>query len=162
MVLGVLSDTHIYGGADGFNFLQRIGRDYFSDAEAILHAGDMIDATLMEAFSPVPVYGVRGNMDAAHPDLPLKRVLQFEGFCIGMIHGWGPTTGLVERILKEFCDIPLDCLIFGHSHYPLNERRGNLLLFNPGSPTDPRKAPFPTVGRLYLEESLRGEIIPVE
>ncbi|MDO3379595.1 metallophosphoesterase family protein [Geoalkalibacter halelectricus] len=159
VIVGVVSDTHLRDDPDCQAFLGRLARDHFSDAQAIIHAGDMIDSALLTAFSPLPVYGVRGNMDAAHPDLPYKRILELAGFRIGLIHGWGSAFGLEERLLQEFADARLDCLVYGHSHYPLNEQRGALLLFNPGSPTDPRQAPFPTVGRLYLGQTIRGEIV---
>lgn len=159
VMIGVVSDTHLRGGPECYTYLEQLGRNFFAGAQAVIHAGDMINADLLDAFYPLPVYGVRGNMDAAHPDLPYKRIIELAGFRIGLIHGWGSPQGLEERLLSEFADTQLDCLVYGHSHYPLNEWRGNLLLFNPGSPTDPREAPFPTVGRLYLGETIRGEIL---
>lgn len=162
MTVGVLSDTHLRGGKDSFAFLERLARDYFAEAQAVVHAGDLVDPAILEAFSPLPVYGVRGNMDLAHADLPPKRILTLEGFRIGLIHGWGAACGLEERLLEEFAGANLDCLVYGHSHQPLNEQRGKLLLFNPGSPVDPRQAPFPSVGRLHLNstnQTIRGEIL---
>jgi len=159
MIVGVLSDTHLRGGKDALAFLECLAREYFAEAQAVIHAGDLTDPAILEAFYPLPVYGVRGNMDLAHSDLPPKRILNLEGFRIGLIHGWGAPCGLEERLLEEFSGENLDCLVYGHSHQPLNEKRGSLLLFNPGSPIDPRQAPFPSVGRLHLDQTIRGEIL---
>jgi predicted phosphodiesterase len=40
-----------------------------------------------------------------------------------------------------------DAVIFGHSHLPLHERAGDgFQIFNPGSPTERRRAPAHTMG----------------
>ncbi len=53
-------------------------------------------------------------------------------------------------------------VVFAHSHMPLNEDLGGLLLFNPGSPTWPRKAPFPSMGLLWIDDGkVEGEVFPV-
>jgi predicted phosphodiesterase len=39
-----------------------------------------------------------------------------------------------------------DAVLFGHSHLPLHEREGGLQIFNPGSPTERRRAPSHTMG----------------
>ncbi len=45
-----------------------------------------------------------------------------------------------------------EIVIFGHSHIPMNEAGlGDLVLFNPGSPTQRRSQPHRTYGRLLLE-----------
>jgi predicted phosphodiesterase len=43
-----------------------------------------------------------------------------------------------------------DAVIFGHSHVPLHERDADgFQIFNPGSPTDRRRAPAFTMGRAH-------------
>ncbi len=40
-----------------------------------------------------------------------------------------------------------DAVIFGHSHMPLHERAADgFQIFNPGSPTERRRAPVHTMG----------------
>lgn len=53
----------------------------------------------------------------------------------------------------------LAVLVFGHSHQPECRWVGSTLLLNPGSPTDPRLAPVPTVGIQTLGDVVFGEII---
>ena len=53
-------------------------------------------------------------------------------------------------------------VIYGHSHVPKQETRGEVLYFNPGS-AGPRRFKLPvTVGRLILEDgTLRAEIVNI-
>jgi putative phosphoesterase len=128
----------------------------------ILHAGDIVEPAVLAAFAPCPVFAVRGNMDAAAPELPHRRVMQVGGVNIGLIHGWGAHEGLAERVRREFADTPLGCLIFGHSHEPVCRHEGGLLLFNPGSATDRRGMPYESVGLLEVENGMiSGRIIPL-
>lgn len=159
MIIGVISDTHLRDNRESWDFMNRLRRDFFQDAELILHAGDLVDPAILDAFAPLPVLTVRGNMDAASSDLPVKRRIESAGFTIGLIHGWGSVAGLEQRVREEFRGEQLDCLVYGHSHLGANHRYGSTLMFNPGSATDPRQAPFPTVGRLHLTQDLRGEIL---
>jgi predicted phosphodiesterase len=57
---------------------------------------------------------------------------------------------------KRFPDA--DAVVFGHSHLPLHEVGGGELsgfeIFNPGSPTERRRAPQPSMG--LLESDHRG------
>jgi predicted phosphodiesterase len=45
-----------------------------------------------------------------------------------------------------------DAVVFGHSHIPLHERADDgFAIFNPGSPTDRRRAPQHTMGLARIE-----------
>jgi putative phosphoesterase len=158
--IGVLSDTHLPDSAEAGAFLQELAARHFAGVELILHAGDIVACGVLAAFAPCPVYGVRGNMDAADPELPNKRVLHVAGLRIGLIHGWGPPAGLLHRVRREFADTHLDCLVFGHSHEPLCQQEEGLLLFNPGSATDRRNQPCCSVGLLEIVGgAIRGRIV---
>jgi predicted phosphodiesterase len=77
-----------------------------------------------------------------------------------MVHDAGPTKGRRERMRKRFPDARV--VVFGHSHIPWNEDADDQLLFNPGSPTWKRLAPFPSMGLLWIENgTVEGEIFPV-
>lgn len=81
-----------------------------------------------------------------------------KAWTIGLVHGHegvGRTTP--ERAASHFPDAAI--VVFGHSHQPLNEWRDGHLLFNPGSATDPRRAPSPSVGILELGDAVNGKII---
>ena len=44
-----------------------------------------------------------------------------------------------------------DAVVFGHSHIPLHEEADGFQIFNPGSPTDRRRAPAHTMGLARVE-----------
>ena len=44
-----------------------------------------------------------------------------------------------------------DAVVFGHSHLPLHETERGFQIFNPGSPTERRRAPRPSMGLLSCE-----------
>jgi len=158
--IGVLSDTHLVSLADATDLATSLLQGPFADVDAILHAGDMVHPQLIDCFDPVPCYAVRGNMDEPSAGTPYKRVVGFDGLRIGLIHGWGARTGLERRVVDEFTGKRIDCLVYGHSHYPVCSQQSDLLIFNPGSPTDRRSAPTHTVGILTIENgAITGEII---
>ena len=160
--IGVISDTHLGDTDEATAFLQHLAECHFQGVDMILHAGDIVAPDVLAAFTPCPVHAVRGNMDPATPGIPWKRILEIEGCHIGLIHGWGPREGLVERIRNEFRDTKLDCLVFGHSHVPMCQWRDGLLLFNPGSATDRRGMPYASVGVLEVDDrTISGRIIPL-
>jgi putative phosphoesterase len=135
---------------------------YLAPVDMILHAGDLVAPALMQAFGHRPVHAVRGNMDPAMPGIPSKKVIRVNDFAIGLIHGWGPPDGLEERVLQEFKDVPLDCLVYGHSHRPICTRRDGILFLNPGSATDRRSMAYHTVGLLEIGETLEGSILRID
>jgi uncharacterized protein len=67
----------------------------------------------------------------------------------------------LERMRARFPDA--DAVVFGHSHMPLHERRGDFQIFNPGSPTQRRRAPAHTMGFAHLAGAgLRLELVRLD
>ena len=134
-------------------------------ADAILHAGDLMELDVLEAlqaFGP-PVYAVRGNVDSSQLQarLPLMRTVKLAGIRIGMVHDAGPATGRLERLRRRFPDA--DAVVFGHSHIPLHESKAGFQIFNPGSPTDRRRQPRHTMGMATIEnDALIFELIALD
>ena len=55
-----------------------------------------------------------------------------------------------------------DAVVFGHSHIPLLESEPGFTIFNPGSPTERRRAPHHTMGIATVEDGrLRFELVRV-
>lgn len=161
--IGVLADTHLTGEGAARRFLATLAEKHFAEVALVLHAGDIVDPGLLSAFAPTPVYAVRGNMDPASADTPPRRVVVVAGLRIGLIHGWGAPDGIIERVVREFADTPLDVLVFGHTHEPCCRRQDGVLLFNPGSASDRRRMPWESVGLLEIEDGMiRGRIIPLD
>jgi uncharacterized protein len=98
---------------------------------------------------------VHGNVDSAplRERLPAERVVEVDGARIDMVHDAGPARGRLERLRARFPEA--DAVVFGHSHLPLHEERDGFQIFNPGSPTERRRAPAHTMG---LARVKRGRI----
>ncbi len=148
--LGIISDTHWNTQAQANAGAQRLLSGVFADVDAIIHAGDMVCPDLDMVFAPHDFYAVRGNMDAPSDSVPFKRILNFAGVNIGVVHGWGAGTEIETNALSEFDAQDIDILIYGHSHYPNCKMEHGLLRFNPGSAAQRRWAPYHSVGLLYL------------
>ena len=118
------------------------------DADLILHAGDLVASEVLELLESLgpPVHAVHGNVDepALRMRLPAVRVVEAGGARIAMTHDGGPAGGRLARLRRRFADV--DAVVFGHSHLPLHEEAGGFHIFNPGSPTERRRAPAHTMG----------------
>jgi putative phosphoesterase len=146
--LGVISDTHLPRRG---RWLPAVLHDLFKGVDLILHAGDFIEPSVFyELAELAPTRGVLGNCDV--PELasivPTKDSFVAGGVRIGMIHDSGSLQGRRARMSTTFPDHRV--VVFGHSHRPLIEDDGSLLLLNPGSACDPRAAKIPTVALLEI------------
>ena len=128
--VGVLSDTHLPGVDAGF--VKHVDQA-FSDCAALIHAGDLTSRSILEVFGARPVYAVHGNMCGYETRSALPEELEFTiaGYRFGLYHGDGigydRETELISRFGKA------DCIIFGHTHRPLVQKVGPILLLNPGT-----------------------------
>jgi uncharacterized protein len=144
--LAIISDTHLPRGS------RRLPDDCLARlavADAIIHAGDFMWAPVLESLRSLgrPVVAVHGNVDdaALRAELPETTVLVAGGARIAVIHDSGPARGRLQRMRARFPDA--DAVVFGHSHLPLLERAADgFQIFNPGSPTERRRAPHHTMG----------------
>jgi uncharacterized protein len=159
--IAVISDTHLPRGG------RRMPDDCVARlkaADLIVHAGDLIRrSVLSELESYGPVVAVHGNVDDAdvRDALPAVASLEAEGARIAIVHDAGPAKGRMARLRRRFPEA--DAVIFGHSHLPLHERdRSGFQIFNPGSPTERRRAPRHTMGIATVQEGrVRFELIAV-
>jgi len=130
MKIAVFSDTH--GLLQG---VQR-ARSLAGEVDVLIHLGDhATDApAIAEAFG-VPHYAVGGNCDYGL-DAPAERVLEFEDVRLFCTHGhrYRDLYRLSLQAEQERCQAAL----FGHTHIPLLQAHGALLLINPGSLSKPR------------------------
>jgi uncharacterized protein len=146
MRLAIISDTHM---PRGNRSLPAACVAELRAADAILHAGDFMRVEVLEALQRLgpPVHGVHGNVDddALRAMLPAARVVDAGGARIAMVHDAGQRTGRLLRMRARFKGA--HAVVFGHSHLPLHERgEDGFQIFNPGSPTERRRAPAHTMG----------------
>ena len=157
--LAIISDTHMPRGPRA---LPGACLERLRAADAILHAGDLVALgvlELLESLGP-PVHAMHGNVD--EPDvrmrLPAVRMVPAEGARIAMTHDGGPAAGRLARLRRRFPDA--DAVVFGHSHLPLHEHADGFQIFNPGSPTERRRAPAHTMGLATARDGrLRFELV---
>ena len=159
--IGVISDTHIYN----FEDLPDKIIQAFKGIELILHAGDLVNLTILEGLRKmVPrVYAVWGNMDSpqVRRNLPEKEIIRVKQFRIGLTHGIGAPFNLMKTVREKFAKEQIDCIVYGHSHSPRNEVHQGILYFNPGSPTDKYFAPYNSYGILEVDKRIEGKIIKI-
>ena len=146
--IGVVSDTHCP------EFMDRLPDRLFAvldGVDLVLHAGDVNSSqTLAELGRIAPVEAARGDHDRDLTSLPDHRELMIEGKRIVVVHGnqsrWieEPQTllwtlslghyhphGRLPAILRARFP-QADVIVFGHTHHPLIDTTGRVLVFNPG------------------------------
>ena len=162
MLLAIVSDTHMPRGA---RRLPAACLERLEAADLILHAGDLCTLEVLhelEAYGPVAA--VRGNLDTGQLRelLPEAHVVAAGGARIAMVHDAGPARGRLARMRRRFPDA--DAVVFGHSHVPLHERdAAGLQIFNPGSPTERRRAPRHTMGVATVQDGkVSFELLPLD
>lgn len=145
MQIAVISDTHLPRGS---RRLPEECVDRLRAADLILHAGDLMRLPVLEQLESYgPVVAVHGNVDDSEVCAALPEVTSVDAgvVTIGLVHDAGPSKGRLERLRRRFPDV--DAVVFGHSHIPLHERAlDGFQIFNPGSPTERRRAPRHTMG----------------
>ncbi|MGH2750006.1 MAG: metallophosphoesterase family protein [Actinomycetota bacterium] len=161
MKIAVIADTHTRGMS---RTVPMGAWPYLESADHILHAGDVVDPGVLDELKALaPLTVVMGNCDAGDVrDWGATDTAEVElgGIRIGMVHDAGLNPGRRTRMRRRFPEARV--VIFGHSHMPFNEDLDGLLLFNPGSPTWKRKAPFTSMGLLWIDDGeVEGEIFPV-
>jgi putative phosphoesterase len=161
MLIAVISDTHLPRGA---RRLPDACAQAIAGADLLLHAGDFVTLDVLrdlEALGP-PVAGVLGNVDSSELRslLPAERVVEAEDARIAVIHDAGPGRGRLERMRQRFGD-HAQAVVFGHSHLPLHEQGDDgFQIFNPGSPTERRRAPVHTMGMARVHrDSLEFQLV---
>ena len=150
--IGVISDTH--------GLLRPEAVDALVGVDRIIHGGDVGGEDILDALAEIaPVTAVRGNTDyqswAAR--LPATELLEVGGRSIYVVHD-------IEDLNVDPVVAGIDVVVYGHSHRPAWDRRGDGVWYlNPGS-AGPRRFSLPvTVARLEVSSaSIEGEIVDLD
>jgi putative phosphoesterase len=154
LILALVGDTHLPRGRRRLpaECVERIAA-----AHLVIHTGDFSTVAAYEEIAAIgpELVAVHGNVDDAElrARLPERTVVEAAGARIGLIHDAGPRRGRLARMRRAFPEA--DAVVFGHSHLPLFEADGDFQIFNPGSPTERRRAPARTMG---MVEIVSGEL----
>ncbi len=137
-MIGVISDTH--------GLLRPAAIEALRGVEHILHAGDVGDASILDALRNVaPVTAIRGNIDVGGlcSHLPATEVVTLHGHTFYMLHDR-------QALDLDPAAAGFSAVISGHSHKPLIEWRHGVLYMNPGS-AGPRRFSLPiSIGLLTI------------
>lgn len=153
----LLSDTHVPARARD---LPAVVWDEVDGADLVIHAGDWVDARLLDRLEEraARLVGVAGNNDhgVLRERLPEIARVEVEGVRIAVVHETGGKERREQRMDAAFPGT--DVLVFGHSHIPWDSTTpGGMRLLNPGSPTDRRRQPHATVMRLTIDAGAVGD-----
>jgi putative phosphoesterase len=148
--IAIISDTHMPRGQRRLPDACLVA---LRRADLIIHAGDLAQLSVLRELQTLgEVHAVHGNVDdsSVTAALPEARTVPAGAARIAVLHDAGPGTGRLARMRRRFPDA--DAVIFGHSHVPLHERAADgFQIFNPGSPTERRRAPRHTMGIARVE-----------
>lgn len=153
----VLSDTHI---PDAAPFLPATVFRILEYVNMVVHLGDFVSEDVLDELERLKTtYAVSGNCDPPElrRRLPQETIIEAASQKISLWHGTGGPKDLPDRVLRKFPKVNI-CL-FGHSHIPLIENRGNILLVNPGSATHNARSGRKTCAVLTLGDKTETEIV---
>lgn len=128
MKILVVSDSHGQTGA----LLQVLEQ---TQPDHLLHLGDGFnDIRRVNTLYPqLPITQVAGNCDF-FADCPQEKVVTFDAVKLFICHGH--TRGVKFNLQAAYYaarEAKAQVLLFGHTHSPLHENLGDLLVINPGS-----------------------------
>jgi hypothetical protein len=152
MVLAIIADTHLPRGGRP---IPAACLERMKSADLIVHAGDLTSLAVLDQLRTYgEVAAVHGNVDddAVRGALPAELELAVGGRRVAVIHDAGRRIARLDRLRRRFRHA--EAVIFGHSHMPLHETGPDgFQIFNPGSPTDRRRAPRHTMGIAVCDSS---------
>ena len=135
-------------------------------ADIALHCGDftymgVVEGMRRRAKRAVVVHGNSDQVEVRRA-IPYVEVVEVEDKRIGVTHpAWGGPEFDLERLLPDFPE-PVDVIVFGHFHEPVNEEREGVLFVNPGQGYASFMVPA-TIATLTIEDGkVTAEIHTVE
>jgi putative phosphoesterase len=151
MVVGIISDTHGLMRPDALNAL--------AGSSLIIHAGDVGGLEVLKELRDIaPVFAVRGNVDTQSwaVALPATRVISVGSCRFFVLHDISELA--IDPVRKGVAAV-----VFGHSHRPSVEWRGDVLYLNPGS-AGPRRFRLPVcVASIEVEgKRIRPRIVRLD
>jgi hypothetical protein len=162
MKIGVIADTHIPDRAK--DIPQQI-LNAFKGVDMVIHAGDLVELSVLDKLKTAckDIKAVWGNMDPyeVRRVLPEKEIIRAGNYKIGIMHGYGPSNKLIDLLAEIFKEEAVNIIIFGHSHSAVNEKKDDILYFNPGSPTDKIFALYNSYGIIEINDKINAKIVKV-
>jgi hypothetical protein len=157
-IVGLISDTHIPVRAKE---IPKQVFKVFDNVDYIVHAGDLVELSVVDELEQIaPVLVVYGNMDGPDIRSKLTKINSFKVFDwkIGVMHNPGALfgTGKMRQVAKLN---GFNAIVYGHTHNASVKWDGDVLLVNPGSPTNPAP-PFIAKASVGLLRITKEKIVP--
>ena len=135
----IISDTH-----RNTMRARRVIEKFQGEIDGVWHLGDLSSdmASLTAAYYPryphLAFAGINGNCDY-DPTVPEERLFHVENCKVFMTHGHRYMAAYSTDFLAASArEKGANIVLFGHTHRPLLEEEGGLLILNPGSLSEPR------------------------
>ena len=157
MRIGLLSDTHLPEAP----ILWPEIFEAFEGVDLILHAGDLVEAHVLDDLEVVaPVLAAQGNHDLhITTDERVKplHILELEGYTVALLHYFEPVAERRQWLMRTFLGgIWPDVVIHGDTHFERIDHIDGALCINPGSATLPRNM-SPRLGHIAYLTLERGK-----
>lgn len=121
--IGILSDSH--------GWIHPAIVNLMNSCDYIIHAGDVIDAQTLDAFTQ-PLIAVRGNNDEHIPIKELATLSLLGGKIViqhGHQHGWESPSH--KSLRQSYPDAKV--IVYGHTHKQVIDTNTNPWIINPGA-----------------------------
>ena len=147
--VGLISDTH--------GLLRPEAITALAGSSLILHAGDVGDQEILTALEEIaPVRAVFGNTDHGELRQTLNEtelVSVSDSADVYVLH-------ILDDLDLDPAAAGVSAVVYGHTHTPDVQRRGDVWYINPGS-AGPRRSGLPvTVARMFVDsEGIRVDIV---
>lgn len=150
MLVGLIADTH--------GMIRQEALRALDGADIIFHAGDVGRAAVLDALAAIaPVHAVLGNTDVPDGALPASISRELEGVRLHVSHGHEIGRPTPEALAARYGG---DVIVYGHTHRPLIQMVGTVLVINPGAAGPPRFNLKPSVALLSLP-SREARLLPL-
>jgi len=155
MKIMVVSDTH--------GSIEQVLEQYhkLNEVDLVIHLGDSCrDAERINDMVDSEVIYIKGNIDS-EPSEESHKIIQMLGHKMLLTHGHTEKvkSGLLQLYYKAL-SLSCEIVLFGHTHIPVYQQEGNVLLINPGSLVKPKGGNLPSFALLTIKEyTASAEII---
>ncbi|TXT66743.1 MAG: Phosphoesterase [Promethearchaeota archaeon] len=159
----IIGDTHLRSMD---KFPDKIMKE-INNSDWLIHTGDFISESVLETFICIKqdnFIGVYGNADplSIRKKLTHKRKFSINNIRFGLVHpaAGGRDQKAEKCAYRSFEKSEIEILIFGHTHSAKIEKRGRLLILNPGKGYLEKSYYGPSASYIVLVISKEGGINP--
>lgn len=157
MRIVVVSDTHGYIDS----FIDKI--NLIDKPDIIIHLGDYVrDAERISKKLGIKTIIVKGNGDIGS-NYNEDELISIKGNKIFLTHGHKHNVNEgIDNLYYKGLELGANIILFGHTHIPIVIIDKDIIIMNPGSPTNPRaNKRIPTFGLIDIGDIITNQIIQI-